>query len=182
MNHFRSIMSLKFNELNPSEKKIINEVWERRTKFVRWPEKAILFWEGCVRNKYHIYPDEKKKELKSKGIPIDQRSNGPAVMSFLLAGGKRPKRMSNPNQGWPIHHIYDRKFSWPKKGETLHAVQDGKHFTQSAELVAIHPIAEAITDEYFYFAWLLRHESFLRFNYDPNRVFYKKTDEYGFKI
>lgn len=53
--------------------------------------------------------------------------------------------------------------------------------TQSAGLVAIHPIAEALKDEYFYFARLLRHEAFLRFNYDPDVIFSEKTDEYGFK-
>ena len=52
---------------------------------------------------------------------------------------------------------------------------------QSAGLVAIHPVAEALKDEYSYFAWLLRHEAFLRFNYDPDSVFSKKTNEYGFR-
>jgi hypothetical protein len=52
---------------------------------------------------------------------------------------------------------------------------------QSAGLVAIHPVAEALKDEYSYFAWLLRHEAFLRFDYDPDSVFSEKTDEYGFK-
>ena len=63
----------------------------------------------------------------------------------------------------------------------LHAVKEGKHFTQPAGLFAIHPIAEALKDEYFYFAWLLRHEAFLRFGYDPDAVFSEKTDEYGFR-
>ena len=182
MDNFRSIMKLKFDELSVSEKKIINEVWEHRTEFIQWPTKARLLWDGRIRVKYHKYPREIKQELKSKKIPIDSRSNGPAIMSFLLAGGHRPKRVSNPNQEWHIHHIYDGKFPWPTKKETLHAVEDGKHFTQSAGLVAVHPIAEALADEYFYFAWLLRHESFLRFNYDPDMVFCKKIDEYGLKI
>jgi len=60
-------------------------------------------------------------------------------------------------------------------------VKDWKHFTQSAGLVAIHPIAEALKDEYFYFAWMLRHEAFLRFDYDPDTVFSEKTDEYCFR-
>jgi len=60
-------------------------------------------------------------------------------------------------------------------------MQNGKHFTQSAGLVAIHPIAEALKDEYFYFSWLLRYEAFLRFNYDPDGVFSEKIDEHGFR-
>jgi len=51
----------------------------------------------------------------------------------------------------------------------------------SAGLVAIHPVAEALKDEYFYFAWLLRHEAFLRFKYDPDAVLSEETGEYGFK-
>ena len=180
MKQFHSILHRKFDELNPSEKKIINEVWEHRTEFIQWPAKAILLLEGRVRVKYHKYPDEIKKELKSKGIRLDSRSNGPAIMSFLLAGGKRPKRSNN--QDWHIHHIYDGKFLWTMDRKTLHAVKDGKHFTQSAGLVAINPVAEALTNEYFYFAWLLRHESFLRFNYDPDMVFCKKIDDNGFKV
>lgn len=182
MNRFHSRMNLKFDELTEPEKKTINEVWDHRLEFVKWPNKAILLWDGCVRIRYHKYPDEIKRKLKSKGIRIDSRSNGPAIMSFLFAGGRRPKRASNARQEWHIHHIYDGKFPWENERETLHAVQNSRHFTQSAGLVAIHPIAEALADEYFYFAWLLRYESYLRFSYDPNGVFCRKIDDYGFKV
>lgn len=182
MDRFHSIVNARFGGLNPWEKNIINEIWEHKMEFIQWPARAMLLWEGCVRIKYHEYPEETKKQLKSKGIAIDSRSNGPAIMSFLLAEGKRPQRASNLNQEWHIHHIYDGKFPWLEKEETLHAVKDGRHFTQSAGLVAIHPVAEALSDEYFYFAWLLRYESFLRFNYDPDTVFCSKIDERGFKV
>ncbi|MDH5450082.1 MAG: hypothetical protein OEX77_04125 [Candidatus Bathyarchaeota archaeon] len=124
-------------------------------------------------------PDRIKEEAKSKGIQVNTLSNGPAIMSFLLAGGERPTRSNG--QGWHIDHIYDKNFPWITKQRSLHAVKNGRHFTQAAGLVAIHPIAEALKDEYFYFAWLLRREAFLRFNYDPDRVFSEKVDEYGFK-
>jgi len=52
--------------------------------------------------------------------------------------------------------------------------------TQAPGLLATCPVAEAPGDEYFYFAWLLRHEAFLRFNYDPDAVFSEKVDERGF--
>jgi len=181
ISEFRLILNQRFDELTQSERKIISEVWQHRTQFIKWPTKARLLWPGCVRIPYHKIPKEIKEEARSKGVQIDARSNGPAIMSFLLAGGKRPKRRSS-NQGWHIDHIYDGKFPWTNDRRTLHAVKNGNHFTQSAGLVAIHPIAEALKDEYFYFAWLLRHEAFLRFNYDPDMVFCKKIDEYGFKI
>lgn len=180
MSEFRSIMNQRFSELTLSERKIINEVWRQRTKYIQWPTKARLLWPGCVRIRYHKIPDEIKEEARSKGVQIDARSNGPAIMSFLLAGGKRPKRSNN--QGWHVDHIYDGKFPWAIDRQTLHAVKDGKHFTQSAGLITIHPIAEALRDEYFYFAWLLRHEAFVRFNYDPDIVFCKKIGERGFKV
>ena len=74
--------------------------------------------------------------------------------------------------------------AWPAFGVSatcVHAVKDGKHFTQAARLVAIHPIAEALKDEYFYSAWVLRYEAFLRFNYDPDGVFSEKIEQNGFR-
>ena len=179
MSLFLSRVESEFKRLGASERKIISEVGERRADYIKWPAKARLLWPGCIRIKYHRIPDRIKEEATSKGIQIDSRSNGPAIMSFLLAGGKRPIRSNG--QGWHIDHIYDKKFPWPTKGKSLHAVKDGKHFTQSAGLVAIHPIAEALKHEYFYVAWRLRHEAFLRFGYDPDGVFSEKVDEYGFR-
>jgi len=179
MSLFRSTLDMEFSKLTTSEKKIIDEVWERRADYVKWPIEARLLWPGCVRTKYHRIPDRIKEEARSREVQVDSRSNGPAVMSFLLAGGKRPKRSNR--QGWHIDHIYDTKFPWPTKGRSLHAVKNGKHFTQAAGLVAVHPIAESLKDEYFHFAWLLRREAFLRFGYDPDAVFSEKTDEYGFR-
>lgn len=42
-------------------------------------------------------------------------------------------------------------------------------------------VAEKLKDGCFYFAWLLRHEAFLRFKYDPDAVFSEKTGECGFR-
>lgn len=182
MDPFSSRMTLELDQLQNSEKKIANEIWNHRTEFIKWPSKAILLWKGCIRVRYHKYPDEIKKNLESKEISINSLSNGPAIASFFYAGGTRPKRASNPNQEWHIHHIYNGKFPWIQGKDSLRAVKDGKHFTQSAGLVAIHPIAEALAEEYFYFAWLLRHECFSRFDYDPDMVFSKRINDYGFKI
>lgn len=182
MEPFDSLISLKLEKLSPSEEKIVDEVWDHKKDFIQWPIEAALLWEGCVRVRYHKYPNEIKKKLRSEGIRIDSRSNGPAIMSFLLSGGKRPMRTSNPKQEWHIHHVYDGKFQLTNDRRTLRAVQDGRHFTQSAGLVAVHPVAEALADEYFHFAWLLRYESYLRFNYDPDKVFCRRINDYGFKI
>ena len=62
-----------------------------------------------------------------------------------------------------------------------HVVKNGKHFTQSAGLLMTCPVAEALKDECFLSAWLLRYEAFLRFGYDPDAVFTEKTGECGFR-
>lgn len=54
-------------------------------------------------------------------------------------------------------------------------------FTLHPGLVAIHPVAEALKDEYSYVAWRLGHEAFLRFNYDPDDVFSEKIEQHGFR-
>ena len=58
--------------------------------------------------------------------------------------------------------------------------KDGLHFTQSAGLVAIHPIADVLSHEFPFFAWLLRGTAFNRFGYDPDGVFGTKPTPYGF--
>ena len=160
----------KLSELSDVERGVVSLVWDNREHFIRWPEKALLLWSGCVRTKYHSYPKSIKDKMKDAGVKIDSRSNGPAVMAYNYAGGERPPKRSTPTEGWNIHHIYDGKHPWPGSSGTLHAVKDGEHFTQSAGLVAIHPIADALAKEYFHFSWLLRRESYLRFSYDPDDV------------
>ena len=179
MDQFHSRLEQEYDKLTNSQKRIVSEVEEHKADYIKWPAKARLLWPGCFRIRYHQIPDRIKEEARSKGVQVDSRSNGPAIMSFLLAGGKRPKRSNR--QGWHIDHIYDGKFPWPTKGRSLHAVKDGNHFTQAAGLVAIHPIAEALKDEYSYVAWRLRHEAFLRYGYDPDQVFCEMVDERSFK-
>ena len=155
---------------------IINRIINEPDGFVRWPESSHLLLPGVDRSsKYHAYPPDVLRELKALGIPADTRSNGPAIAAFLYMKGKRPMRCTH--RGWSIHHIYDGKF--PAKGHktTLHAVKSGEHFTESAGLVALHPIADAVADEFEEFAWWLREQAYIRFGYDPDQVFAKPTKE-----
>jgi hypothetical protein len=149
---------------------IVDRVWEQRDLFVSWPMDSLLLLPGTIRDPYHTYPKEIEAKLKAANVRKDTRSNGPAISSFLLAGGVRPKR-SVENRDWSVHHIYDGKFPAPGKTTTTHAVKDGRYFSESAGLVAIHPIADALADEVAYFAWLLRCEAFVRFAFDPDAVF-----------
>jgi hypothetical protein len=179
---FENVMCQQFNALPSIDQKIINEVWSSKQAFIRWPILARLLWDGTVRARSHKYPNDIKREARSRGIHVDSHAKGPAITSFLLANGERPPRRSNPQHHWAIRHIYNGTFSWPSKHTTLHAIHDGKHFTQSAGLVAVHPLAEVLADEYFYFTWLLRREAYRQFHYDPDLIFCTKIDEYGFKV
>jgi len=149
---------------------VADGVWNQKELFIRWPKTNLLFIPGATRVNYHQYTDAQKEILKKAGIKQDTRSNGPAIMAYLLAGGERPKRCASA-KGWSIHHIYDGKFPAPGERRTTHAVGDGRYFSEAAGLVAIHPIADALADEVPFFAWLLRCEAFERFGFDPDRVF-----------
>jgi hypothetical protein len=148
---------------------VLNVVYENPEKFVSWPTTSLLLWDGATRVRYHQYPDAIAERLRKAGITPNTLSNGPAICSFLLAGGLRPLRETG--EQWPIHHIYDGKFPHSKKADTAIAVRDGRYFTEAGGLVALHPIAHACAHEFSEFAWWLRGEAFRRFKFDPDRVF-----------
>ncbi len=168
-------LEFKLHELSVEERNIITEVWKAKESFIKWPKCSRLLIPGRTRRKsgFCEYPQEIITELKAKRITVDRRTNGPAIMCYLLAGGERPKRKDS-NLQWAIHHVYDGRFPFEKGQETLHAVTDGYHFTEAAGLVAIHPVAEALAEEYFYFAWELRWEAYKRFGYNPDNIFSSK--------
>lgn len=148
---------------------IIDTVWTQPHDFLRWPERAFLFSPGAVRDPYHKYSAEQVAQIKAAGVAQDTRSNGPAIMAFAIAGGERPKGAVG-NKQWTIHHIYDGKHPVPGN-RCSHAVKTGHLFSEAAGLVAAHPIADSLADEFAYFAWLLRREAFVRFAFDPDQVF-----------
>lgn len=147
--------------------------------FVKWPKEAVLLWRGCVRTKYHKYPPVILDLLASRKIYRRNWSNDPAIHAYLVAGGERPTRQQK-DFGWDIHHLYLGLSAVPNR-EATHAVKHGLHFTQSAGLVAIHPVADALYAEDPAFAECLRRESFNRFGYDPDKLFCNGPhDEFGF--
>jgi hypothetical protein len=158
------------SEVPPDALTVVDHVWRRRHVFIRWPHRGDCWWSGCVRIRFHKYTTKQRKELAAAQIKADVRSNGPAVMAFLLSGGERPSRRS-PGRQWSVHHIYDGKWPAPGRPVTAHAVKNKRLFTHSAGLVAVHPLADALADEVPYFAWLLRLEAYKRFQFDPDGVF-----------
>lgn len=185
------LTSWALNEANsvthPAPRECIATVCKSLDDFIRWPAKAVLLWTGCdriappgERQRIHTFPDAIKQAAKIVKAPLDTRSNGPAIVAFLVAGGVRPKRFGSHNS-WSVHHLYSGKFPYIGKSSTLHAAKHGDHFTQSAGLVAVHPIADGMCDEYPFFAWLLRAEAFRKFGYDPDGAFSEgPVDQFGF--
>ena len=158
-----------FRQLAPAhELAVADLIWADKDRFLAWPDSAVLFHPGAKRNvSFHTYTPSQLAQIKAAGVRKDTRSNGPAVMAYLLAKGRRPSRTVS-TRGWNIHHVYDGKYPAQGKTTTCHAVKDGNLFTQSAGLVAAHPVADALADELPYFAWLLRHEAFTRFKFNPD--------------
>jgi len=165
---------------------VLHQVGGNLNDFVHWPKRAVLFWKGCDRKppegknrKYHHYPKPIRDLARRHAVNLDTRPNGPAIAAFQFAGGTRPERFGSSN-AWSIHHVYSGKFPYVGRDVTTHAIKHCYHFTQSAGLIATHPVADALSDEYPFFAWLLRVESFRRFGYDPDGIFSSRQDELGF--
>lgn len=175
-------------DLHSDIKHIVKYTYDHLDSFCSRPKVPILLWEGCNRKpnegetqKYHPpYPKIIKDKAKDKEIKLgDRRSNGPAIVSFEFAGGERRPRYGSKNK-WNIHHIYSGKFPYTGREKTTHAKVDGIHFTQSAGLIAVHPILDSICDEIPAFSWYMRFLSWEKFGYDPDKVFSNDIDYYGF--
>lgn len=98
------------NLQNKNEREIISIVINNLDDFVKFPQQAVLMWEGCYREKYHKYPERLKILLKKEGMKsLDGRANGPAVEAYRYSKGERPRRYGSKNK-WSIHHLYSGKF------------------------------------------------------------------------
>lgn len=149
----------------PTEWSAILSVLTDPDHFFQWPHVGELLWPGCVRTQNdgeHKYPAELIARLERLELKPDTRTNGPAIISYLVAGGKRPAWRG---EGWHIHHIFDGTEGSPR------AVTDGKLFTHSAGLVAAHPVAHYLAHQSGLLKWLLWREAFLRFGFDPSGAF-----------
>lgn len=159
-------------------------IWRQRETYFRWPKQErnickeySLNWtrhEDGRRRDCYAYPQQLSDEITSRGFRVDGRNNGPAIVSFLLAGGERPLRPFPSRWGWTIHHIYDGEFPNPRfpNNQVPHAPSNPDLFTDAHGLVAVHPFADYIAMREPLLAWLLRWEASKRFpGFDPMGVF-----------
>jgi hypothetical protein len=154
-------------------------IWLNQHAYFKWPKKGLVLnseWtrkRDPIRDDLYSYSPEMIESCNTAGVSVDGRSNGPAIVAYLLAGGSRPMREDPPTWGWSIHHIYDGKFPAPhQRGRVLNAVEVAEEFTNSRGLVAAHPVADFVATNSRLLAWLLRWEAFRRFKYDPNKTFH----------
>jgi len=79
----------------------------------------------------------------------------------------------------PLRYTLD---GWPN-GPAIAAfcIAGGVRPAQSAGVVAVHPVADALVDEFPFFTWLLRARAYQKFGYDPDGAFSKTRDDYGFE-
>ncbi len=152
-------------------------IWRKRETYFRWPKEQRIISRSWVRHpdgrrtNCYDYPAELAQEIVRAGLCINGRNDGPAITSFLLAGGERPRRPYPSTWGWSIHHVYDgRHPRFPDQQVPL-AISDPQLFTNSAGLVAAHPLADYVAAREPLLAWLLRWEAFLRFGFDPMGAF-----------
>lgn len=137
----------------------------------RFPGRAFLLWEGCVRQpKHYSWPVGFKQRWEASGYRglLKARKNGPPRTAFTVAGGDYRK-------GYELAHLY--------AGSALrdHNLREDRHFTQSANLICMVPRLHRESEHDMKLLWLLRGLSFLRFRYDPLGAFSgPQPDRYGF--
>ncbi|MCU1338242.1 MAG: hypothetical protein JWO19_3823 [Bryobacterales bacterium] len=178
---------------NESKETIVAEAEHDLSCWIAWPKRALLLWEGCVREREnlrvewtkpgtgkawkYVYPPELDSLLRREEINPDVRMrNGPTQTAFLLARGERPPA------GWEHHHLYDGCNYWHTKDavQPLHAVNHPLHFTQSAGIVATTREAHLSCRTDPYLVLLLRLIAFLKFGYDPDGMFSTPPKDDGF--
>jgi hypothetical protein len=141
------------NQLPSSaERTVLGTVGDNLDVFVRWPKRALLLWPDCdpppgKKHKYFKYPAHIKEMASTIKYQLDGRPNGPAIAAFRIAGGERPGRFGSSN-AWSVHHLYSGKFPYFGRERTIHAAKECLHFTQSAGVIAVHPVADALVDEF----------------------------------
>ena len=114
------------------------------------------------------------RELKERGISCTEKCPvHPDRFAFEFAGGECPP-------GWSLHHLYDGVFPFPGRKRVIDARKHGKHFTQTAGIVAVHPVVQEVYDHYACIRRTLRARSFIEFQYDPDHYFAKGRRHNGF--
>ena len=97
-----------------------------------------------------------------------------AVAAFKYGGGNIPQTAAGAEK-WELIHLYEilTRLSPDNRDDTPGAVN---HFTQSAALVAVHPVVYHLKREHPCIVTTLQARAFTKFRYDPKRCFAPNAD------
>ena len=160
---------------------------------IRFPKCAVLVWPRCTTNEYNRpgIPDDPDElpdyvatwvgDLGLSGNPrLTQMMEEAGILehppaaalrdevAFRVAGGVTPQTAQG--QPWMLRHLYEGLHPFLGKEQTFDSMNDGDHFTQTAGLVAVHPIL----DYFWQFGAVVktaRARAYVSFGYDPDRYF-----------
>lgn len=116
--------------------------------------------------------------LKERGISATEKFPvHPDRFAFAFARGQHPN-------DWTFHHLYDGILPFHGQRKTLDARKHGRHFTETAGMVTVHPLVQELYDHRACIRRTLRARSFTQFKYDPDEDFAKggPHNEFGFRI
>ena len=92
-----------------------------------------------------------------------------AVAAFKYAGGNVPQAVPGADC-WHLVHVYEALTRYAA-GNQEEAHRAAKHYTQSANLVALHPVVQHLMAQYPCIVNTLQHRIFDAFGYDPANLF-----------
>ena len=92
-----------------------------------------------------------------------------AVSAFKRMGGCVPQAV--PPEGWQVLLLYEALTRWGAAGNRDEAAQAARHFTQSANLVAVHPVVQHLMAQYPCIVKTMQQRVFETFMYDPRTWF-----------
>jgi hypothetical protein len=82
-----------------------------------------------------------------------------------------------------LRHLYDGQHPFAGSAESLRSQDEGDHYTQTAGVVAVHPLVNQLWSVSPAIAHSLRARAFARFGYDPDKALAaegREHDAFGF--
>jgi hypothetical protein len=159
---------------------------------VRWPQRALLCkWGMTSQGRIGPLIDENDPEGTRDRTPAPDRMLPPddaeyaalvrqedpeanlpwafAVAAFKYAGGHVPQPPPGADK-WVVLHLYDALTRYAV-GNQDEAYLAAKHYTQSTNLVAVHPVVQHLMAQYPCIVNVLQRRAFDTFGYDPANQF-----------
>jgi hypothetical protein len=183
--------------------------WE--DTLVRYSQRALLVWQGLRADRRLVglfgngeAPEEAVHRMAPAWLTVPPDNpllaafkaedgvfpgtswpNHPALVAFRFAGGSIPQRTPQ-GESWELRHLYDGQHPFeghPTLNSTATSIAAGDHYTQTACLVAVHPLVHHLWNTRPAVAQVLRARAYAKFGYDPDGVLAndgRAPDQFGF--